>query len=50
MIEFSSELSVPVVSTCSLVLRLPYTLPMEFDTFKEKMDFFILGSQGFGQL
>ena len=37
----------PTVSTCSLTLRLPLSLPKEFNQFKEKMDFAILGSQGF---
>ena len=49
-IDFDSEAVVPTVSTCSLTMRLPRTLPLDFEQFKEKMTFYILGSQGFGQL
>ena len=49
-IEFDDEAVVPRVSTCSLVLFLPTTLPLDYQIFKEKMDFYILSSQGFGQL
>lgn len=50
MIEFDSEEVVPKVSTCSLVFHLPIGLPSEYEDFKERLIFFILGSQGFGQL
>lgn len=46
-IAFSSVLSLPTVSTCSLTLPLPLDFPTDFASFKEKMDFAILGSQGF---
>lgn len=49
-IEFDDEAVVPRVSTCSLVLFLPTTLPLDYETFKDKMDFYIISSQGFGQL
>ena len=49
-IQFDSDELVPKVSTCSLVLRLPRDLPTEYETIKERMTFYILGSQGFGQL
>ncbi len=49
-IEFDHLAVVPTVSTCSLVLRFPMNIPQEYDEFKEKMNFYILGSQGFGQL
>lgn len=38
----------PTVSTCSLTLRFPYYMQqLDVTEFKEKMDFAILGSQGF---
>lgn len=49
-IEFNDGAVVPRVSTCSLVLFLPTSLPSDYQTFKEKMDFYILSSQGFSQL
>lgn len=48
-IKFDNSLQVPQVSTCSLTLYFSLMMPGEYKTFKEKMDFYILGSQGFGQ-
>lgn len=49
-IEFDADAVVPTVSTCSLTLRLPTNLPSDYKLFKSKMSFYILSSQGFGQL
>ena len=50
-IKFDESLKVPQVSTCSLTLYFPLkAMPCEYEVFKEKMNFYILGSQGFGQL
>lgn len=50
-IRFDPDILLPTVSTCALTLCFPLNFPTEFDKFKEKMDFAILGSQGFfGQL
>lgn len=49
-IEFDNGAIIPRVSTCTLVLYLPTRLPADYETFKEKMNFYILSSQGFGQL
>lgn len=46
-ILFSDDAVLPTVSTCSLTLRFPRNFPTDFQQFKEKMDFVILGSQGF---
>ena len=46
-ILFTDDAVLPTVSTCSLTLRFPRTFLSEFEQFKEKMDFVILGSQGF---
>ena len=46
-ITFSTDAVLPTVSTCSLTLRFPLNFPTKFDLFKEKMDFAVLGSQGF---
>ena len=46
-IVFTSDRPLPTVSTCSLTLYFPLTFPCNFDQFKEKMDFAVLGSQGF---
>ena len=46
-VEFTREDRLPTVSTCSLVLRFPISFPQDFDSFKEKMNFVVLGSQGF---
>ncbi len=49
-IQFDSDLMVPTVSTCSMIFRLPRNLPEDYNIFKERMTFYILCSQGFGQL
>jgi len=49
-IEFDAGAVLPRVSTCSLVLFMPMTMPSDFRVFTEKMDIYILSSQGFGQL
>lgn len=36
----------PTISTCSLTLRFPCTMPATFEEFREKMHLAILGSQG----
>ena len=46
-IYFSDTDSLPRVSTCALTFTLPYSLPTDFEEFKEKMTFAILNSQGF---
>ena len=46
-IMFSDDGVLPKVSTCSLTLTIPRKFPTDLDLFKEKMDFSILGSQGF---
>lgn len=47
-VEFTDEEVLPTVSTCSLSLCFPRSFPStEYSKFKEKMDFVILGSQGF---
>ena len=37
----------PTVSICSLTFYIPWNFPTDFESFKERMDFAILGSQGF---
>lgn len=37
----------PTVSICSLTFYIPWNFPTDFESFKEIMDFAILGSQGF---
>ena len=46
-IMFTDDAVLPTVSTCSLTLHFPRSFPTDFQQFKEKMDFVILGSQGF---
>ena len=46
-IMFSDDAVLPTVYTCSLTLTLPRNFPTDFHSFKDKMDFSILGSQGF---
>lgn len=41
--------TLPTASTCSLVLRLPLSLTM-YEEFKEKVDFAIMNTFGFGQV
>ena len=41
--------TLPTVSTCSLVLRLPIALT-EYELFKDKMNFAIQNTVGFGQV
>ena len=50
-IHFSESGEWPTASTCALSLTFPLNFPTDTELFKEKMDFSILGSQGFfGQL
>lgn len=46
-IYFSDNVILPNVSTCALMFTLPYSLPIHYAQFKEKMSFAILNSQGF---
>ena len=46
-VGFTDDNVLPRVSTCALTLTLPRNFPTNFDKFKEKMNFSILGSQGF---
>ena len=46
-IYFSDTDSLPRVSTFAVTFTLPYSLPTDFEEFKEKMTFAILNSQGF---
>lgn len=46
-ILFTDGAVLPTVSTCSLTLCFPRSFPTDFQQFKEKMDFVILGSHGF---
>ena len=46
-IEFTAEDVLPTVSTCSLTMCFPLSFPTDYNQFKNKMDFVILGSQGF---
>ena len=46
-ILLDKEAVVPRVSTCTITLYVPMNMPT---LFEERMNFFILGSQDFGQL
>ena len=48
-IEFFDEERLPNASTCSLCLRLPWQL-VEYNDFKEKFSFSVLGAHGFGNV
>ena len=39
--------ALPSISTCSLTFKLPINFPSGQLQFKEKMDFAVLGSQGY---
>lgn len=45
--RFTESDGLPTVSTCSLTLRFPLDFQTDFEEFKEKMAFAILGSHGF---
>ena len=46
-VQFSEAAQLPLVSTCALTLTFPISFPTDPSNFKEKMEFSILGSQGF---
>lgn len=46
-IKFMTDAVFPTVSICSLTFYIPWNFPTDFESFKERMDFAILGSQGF---
>ena len=49
MIEFMDSRRLPTASTCALWITFPrYFAELQFEQFREKMDFCIIGSQGFG--
>ena len=46
-IKFMTDAVFPMVSICSLTFYILWNFPTDFESFKERMDFAILGSQGF---